>query len=151
MVAAPAVDEPVPAAQPAPSAVAGNAEGGETGPAETADTESEVDGLMREEVLAAAATHPASAPAPSTAGTHQEPERVRAAPASGTLQVQAAPYATVFINGKRMGEVTGRASYRLPVGNHKLVFQHPSGERRYDVTVTAGGTVSREFRAPRGR
>lgn len=149
--AAPVVDEPVPTAQPAPSEVPGNAEGGETGPAETADTESEVDGLMREEVLAAAATNPASDPAPSAAGTHQEPERVRAAPASGTLQVQAAPYATVFINGKRMGEVTGRASYRLPVGNHKLVFQHPSGERRYDVAVTAGGTVSREFRAPRAR
>lgn len=150
VAAAPAVDEPVPAEQPAPSAVPGNTGGGETESTGAADAEFEVDGLMREEVLAAATTSPASAPAPSTPDT-QEPERVRAAPASGTLQVQAAPYATVFINGKRMGEVTGRASYRLPVGNHKLVFQHPSGERRYDVAVTAGGTVSREFRAPKGR
>ena len=111
------------------------------------DADAEVDGLMREAVLTAAA--PGGDNAPSAAEDVQE--KVRAAPANGTLQIQAAPYATVFINGKRMGEVTGRASYRLPAGVHKLVFQHPSGERRYEVTVTAGGTVSREFRAPKGR
>ncbi|WIG96547.1 serine/threonine protein kinase [Myxococcus sp. SDU36] len=150
VVAAPVVDEAVPEEQPAPSAVPGNAGSGEKAPAGAADAEAEVDGLMREEVLAAATTHPPADPTPGTPEP-QETTRVRAAPASGTLQVQAAPYATVFINGKRMGEVTGRASYRLPAGNHKLVFQHPSGERRYDVAVTAGGTVSREFRAPKGR
>ncbi|MFP2963858.1 protein kinase domain-containing protein [Myxococcus sp. 1LA] len=117
------------------------------------DAESEVDGVLREEVLAAATTNTASpvADAPPPVAEAQEAEDTRAAPSNGTLQVQAAPYATVFINGKRMGEVAGRASYRLPAGVHKLVFQHPSGERRYDVTVTAGGTVSREFRAPRNR
>ncbi|NVJ01099.1 protein kinase [Myxococcus sp. AM009] len=153
VVAAPVVDEAVPDDQPAPSAAPGSAGSGEQAPAvaadDAADADAEVDGLMREEVLVAA-TNPPAAPTPGPAEP-QETKRVRAAPASGTLQVQAAPYATVFINGKRMGEVTGRASYRLPAGNHKLVFQHPSGERRYDVAVTAGGTVSREFRAPRGR
>ncbi|WP_426751244.1 protein kinase domain-containing protein [Myxococcus sp. Y35] len=144
---APSTSEALAAAPSGGSEVKSDTGGG--GPANpgASDSEAEVDGLMREEVLAAA-NAPAD-DAPPAAEEVQETER--AAPASGTLQIQAAPYATVFINGKRMGEVTGRASYRLPAGVHKLVFQHPAGERRYDVTVTAGGTVSREFRAPRGR
>ncbi|AEI66357.1 serine/threonine-protein kinase [Corallococcus macrosporus] len=143
----PEVPAPVVAEAPAPVPSGGVEAARDAGvaPAEAPqDAEAEVDGVLREEVLAAATS-------PSPAAEAPEPEATRAAPSNGTLQVQAAPYATVFINGKRMGEVTGRATYRLPAGAHKLVFQHPSGERRYDVTVTAGGTVSREFRAPRAR
>ncbi|MBL0693448.1 serine/threonine protein kinase [Comamonas sp. JC664] len=155
-LAQPPVQEPAPNMQAAAPDVAeptAGVESASAGPQEGqtanlggADSDAEVDGLMREELLAAA---PPSTEAAASDSETQRPSR--AAPASGTLQIQAAPYATVFINGKRMGEVAGRASYKLPAGVHKLMFQHPAGERRYDVTVTAGGTVSREFRAPKGR
>ncbi|MFP2933403.1 serine/threonine protein kinase, partial [Pyxidicoccus sp. 3LG] len=106
----------------------------------------EVDGLERE---AALGTGPAAAgdSRPAAADTQE----TRAAVSTGTLQVQAAPYATVFLNGKRQGEVAGRATYKLTPGTYKLVFQHPSGEKRFDVTITSGATVTREFRAPKGR
>ncbi|MCP3142598.1 serine/threonine-protein kinase [Pyxidicoccus xibeiensis] len=114
----------------------------------SADSEAEVEGLKREESLAAVPTPAAgeSRPAPS------EPQEGRAAAVStGTLQVQAAPYATVFLNGKRQGEVAGRATYKLPPGTYKLVFEHPSGGKQFDVTITSGTTVTREFRASKGR
>jgi serine/threonine-protein kinase len=65
--------------------------------------------------------------------------------------VRASPYATLFLNGKRMGEVSGRATYKLSPGTYKLLFQHPTGDKRFDVTIAAGTSVLREFRAPRTR
>ncbi|QSQ27446.1 protein kinase [Pyxidicoccus parkwayensis] len=108
---------------------------------------SEVDGQKREEALGTEPS-PASADARPTAGTAQDS---RPAESTGTLQVRASPYATVFINGKRMGEVTGRATYKLAPGTYKLVFQHPSANKQFDVTVTAGTSVVREFRVPKSR
>ncbi|HZI08942.1 MAG TPA: protein kinase [Myxococcus sp.] len=122
---------------PAPEAA-----GKSTAPTET-DSDAELEGLRREEALGAG---------PAPAATETPPARAStAAVATGTLQVLAAPYATVFLNGKRHDEVVGRASYKLPPGTYRLVFQHPAGEKRFDVTITAGTTVTREFRAPRGR
>jgi serine/threonine-protein kinase len=150
-VEAPHVDAPAaPVARAAPPEAPRAAEGAsaplpapaDPSPAPTdTDSDAELEGLRREEALG---TGPAPAEtAPAKAGT--------AAVATGTLQVLAAPYATVFLNGKRHDEVVGRASYKLPPGTYRLVFQHPAGEKRFDVTITAGTTVTREFRAPRGR
>nr|WP_305071143.1 serine/threonine protein kinase [Myxococcus sp. RHSTA-1-4] len=140
-VSPPASAAPVDAGSEAALAVAPPANGGE-------DADSEVDGLKREEALAGTEPRPASGDSRPEASETRE---ARPAVSTGTLQVRAAPYATVFIDGKKMGEVSGRASYRLPPGTYKLVFQHPTGDKRFDVTVTAGGSVTREFRAPRAR
>jgi serine/threonine-protein kinase len=110
------------------------------------DPGAEVDGLKREEALGGTAPAPGdSRPAASDA------REARPAASTGTLQVQAAPYATVFLNGKKLGEVVGRASYKLAPGTYKLLFQHPAGDKRFDVTIAAGTSVTREFRAPRAR
>jgi serine/threonine-protein kinase len=109
---------------------------------------SEVDGLKREEALGAEPP-PASADArPAATDTAQDS---RPAETTGTLQVRASPFAILSINGRKMGEVTGRATYKLAPGTYKLVFQHPAGSKQFDVTVTAGTTVVREFRAPKAR
>jgi serine/threonine-protein kinase len=129
-----------------------SAEAGQTGtpapteasPAPTEpDAEAELDGLRREEVLG-------TPPAPPAAEA-PEAKKPPAAASTGTLQVRAAPYATVFLDGKRLDEVVGRASFKLAPGTYRLLFQHPAGEKRFDVTITAGSTVTREFRAPRSR
>jgi serine/threonine-protein kinase len=110
------------------------------------DTGADVDGLKREEALAGSGLAPGDSRPEGAEAREAQP-----ALSTGTLLVRAAPYATVFINGKKMGEVSGRASYRLPPGFYKLVFQHPTGDKRFDVTVAAGASVTREFRAPRAR
>ncbi|WP_254614470.1 serine/threonine protein kinase [Myxococcus sp. CA056] len=108
------------------------------------ESDVEVEGLKREAVL-------------GTGSKAVDPEvrsesTPRAAPnATGLLQLRATPYATVFLDGRRLGEVSGRASYKLAPGTYTLLFKHPLGEKRFDVTITAGATVTREFRAPRGR
>ncbi|AGC44695.1 serine/threonine kinase PKN11 [Myxococcus stipitatus DSM 14675] len=109
-----------------------------------ADSEAEVEGLKREAVLA---TPPKSA----EEGTSQQPARQAAANPTGLLVVKATPYATVFVDGRRLGEVSGRASFKLAPGTYKLLFNHPAGDKRFDVTITEGTTVTREFRPPRSR
>ncbi|WP_164016910.1 serine/threonine protein kinase [Pyxidicoccus trucidator] len=106
----------------------------------------EVDGLKREEVLGAE-PRPVSGDSRPAAVAAQD---VKAAASTGMLQVRASPYATVFLNGKKLGEVTGRASYKLAPGTYRLVFQHPSGAKQFDVTIAAGTSVTREFRATKG-
>ncbi|MFY2564230.1 protein kinase domain-containing protein [Corallococcus terminator] len=106
------------------------------------EADAEMDGLKREAVLGTS---------PKAADSRPEPAPRAAPAATGLLQLRATPYATVFLDGRRLGEVSGRASYKLAPGNYKLLFQHPSGEKRYDVTITAGATVTREFRPPRAR
>jgi serine/threonine-protein kinase len=68
--------------------------------------------------------------------------------AKGQLVVRATPYATVLLDGKRLGEVQGRKAYSLVPGQYRLTFQHPAGNKSYPVTIEAGGSVTREFRAP---
>ncbi|MCY0996113.1 protein kinase [Myxococcus sp. MISCRS1] len=110
----------------------------------SADSEAEVEGMKREEVLAAG-------PPPSKGGD-SVPEPSSQVPAStGTLLVRATPYATVFLDGRKLGEVSGRATFKLAPGTYKLLFHHPAGEKLFVITLSAGGTVTREFRPPRGR
>jgi hypothetical protein len=60
---------------------------------------------------------------------------------TGSLAVNAVPWAEVFIGERRMGE-TPIGNLRVPVGVHEVVFRHPTlGERRAFVTVTVGETA----------
>jgi hypothetical protein len=57
-------------------------------------------------------------------------------PASGTLSVNAQPWAEVWVDGKRIGE-TPIGNLTLPIGNHDLMVRHPQfGERRRTVAVS---------------
>ena len=54
------------------------------------------------------------------------------------MSVNALPWAEVWIEGRKVGD-TPLANLSLPIGNHHLIFRHPSlGERSQDVTITAG-------------
>ena len=55
----------------------------------------------------------------------------------GALNVNALPWAEVWIDGKNMGE-TPIGNLALALGTHELIFRHPEfGERRRTVVVTA--------------
>jgi len=55
---------------------------------------------------------------------------------SGTLNVNASPWAEVWIDGKRIGE-TPLGNLSVPIGPHEVIFRHPQlGEQRHAVTVT---------------
>ncbi|RKG79548.1 serine/threonine protein kinase, partial [Corallococcus terminator] len=94
---------------------------------------------------------PAGSATPATTTAAPAPPTEDPAKALGTLQVSANPYATVYLGSKRLGDVQGRASYKVAPGTYKLTFQHPMGGRTYTVIVPANGTVAQEFRAPKGR
>jgi hypothetical protein len=55
----------------------------------------------------------------------------------GRINVNATPWAEVWIDGRSLGE-TPLANVEVPVGEHELVFRHPDlGERRQRVVVRA--------------
>jgi hypothetical protein len=55
----------------------------------------------------------------------------------GRISVNAAPWAEVWIDGRRMGE-TPLANLEIPIGEHEVVFRNPDlGERRQNVVVRA--------------
>jgi hypothetical protein len=54
----------------------------------------------------------------------------------GTINVNASPWAEVFIDGRRVGE-TPIGNLSLPIGPHEVLFRHPQlGEKRQAVSVT---------------
>lgn len=56
---------------------------------------------------------------------------------TGTLNLNALPWADVWIDGKKVGD-TPVAGLRLPLGIHDIVFRHPQlGERTMTTTVRA--------------
>jgi hypothetical protein len=60
-------------------------------------------------------------------------------PVSGSLSVNALPWAEVWIDGKSVGE-TPIGNLSLPIGNHELVVRHPElGEQRRTIAVGASG------------
>ncbi|MBJ6764204.1 protein kinase [Myxococcaceae bacterium JPH2] len=121
--------------------------GGDTGQVKSAsESEVEVEGLKREAALADEPRRP-TVPPPTVSSAPADAGVV----ALGTLKLRASPYATVFLDGKRLGEVQGLASYRLAAGTYKLTFEHPSGAKSLSVTIPANGSVSRDFRATTGR
>ncbi|AFE09864.1 serine/threonine protein kinase [Corallococcus coralloides DSM 2259] len=141
---APAVTPP-----PATSAVP-PAESARTPAAETVDAE--LEGQRREAALAPAPSTETAAPATTpTADPATEPPAADSAKAMGTLHVKATPYATVYLGAKRLGDVQGRATYKVPAGTYTVTFQHPTSKKAFTVVVPADGSVLQEFRASRGR
>jgi hypothetical protein len=55
---------------------------------------------------------------------------------SGTIALNALPWAEVIIDGEKAGE-TPLGNVSLPIGEHDVVFRHPDlGEQRFRVAVT---------------
>lgn len=64
---------------------------------------------------------------------------MRLDPPKGTLALNAAPWAEVWVDGDRVGD-TPVGNISLAIGNHDVLFRHPDlGEQRHTVTVTLNG------------
>jgi hypothetical protein len=62
---------------------------------------------------------------------------VRLTPPQGRININATPWATVWIDGNSAGD-TPLANLSLPVGRHEVVFRHPQlGEQRVTAVVKA--------------
>ena len=60
---------------------------------------------------------------------------------SGVVNLNAAPWAEVWIDGQRVGE-TPIGNLSVPIGPHEVIFRHPQfGEKRHAISVTLGGPV----------
>lgn len=60
---------------------------------------------------------------------------------NGTVNLNAAPWAEVFIDGQRVGE-TPIGNLSVAIGPHEVVFRHPQfGEKRHAISVTLSGPV----------
>jgi hypothetical protein len=74
-----------------------------------------------------------------------------APPQTGTVSLNAVPWAEVWIRGEKVGD-TPMANLPLPVGTHEITFRHPDlGEQTRTVTVTTteSARVSVDLRPPR--
>ncbi len=61
---------------------------------------------------------------------------------TGTLNLNALPWAEVWIDGKKVGD-TPIAGLKVPLGTHDVVFRHPQlGERSMTTMVRASGTAA---------
>ena len=65
----------------------------------------------------------------------------------GKLEVRAKPFATVSIDGRRLGEVEGVKSFTLNAGLHELIFAHPTKTKNETVEIKAGATATVSFDA----
>jgi hypothetical protein len=60
---------------------------------------------------------------------------------NGTININAAPWADVFIDGKSVGQ-TPIGNLPLAIGPHEVLFRHPQlGEKRQAVSVTTNAPV----------
>lgn len=68
---------------------------------------------------------------------------------TGTVNLNAQPWAEVFVDGKRVGE-TPLANLEVPLGTREFLFKHPQyGERRTVTTVTTvPAAISVDFTKP---
>jgi serine/threonine-protein kinase len=59
----------------------------------------------------------------------------------GTININAAPWAEVFIDGRRVGD-TPIGNLSIAIGPHEVLFRHPQlGEKRQAVSVTLNAPV----------
>jgi hypothetical protein len=71
-------------------------------------------------------------------------------PPSGTLSVNAVPWAEVLVDGRSLGQ-TPLGNVPVPIGPHRVVFRHPKlGERQQSISVVADGPtrVGVDFTVP---
>ena len=60
---------------------------------------------------------------------------------NGVVNLNAAPWAEVFIDGKRVGE-TPIGNLSVPIGPHEVVFRNPQlGEKRHAISVSLAAPV----------
>ena len=60
---------------------------------------------------------------------------------NGVVNLNAAPWAEVWINGQRVGE-TPIGNLGVPIGQHEVIFRHPQfGEKRHAISVTLAAPV----------
>jgi hypothetical protein len=60
---------------------------------------------------------------------------------SGVVNLNATPWAEVWIDGERVGE-TPMGNLAVTIGPHEIVFKHPQlGEKRHAVSVTLAGPI----------
>jgi hypothetical protein len=60
---------------------------------------------------------------------------------NGSVNLNAAPWAEVWIDGQRVGE-TPIGNLSVPIGPHEVVFRHPQfGEKRHAISVTLSAPV----------
>jgi hypothetical protein len=65
----------------------------------------------------------------------------RIEPPNGTMNLNASPWAEVFVDGERVGE-TPIGNLSRPIGRHEVIFRHPDlGERRETIVVTTQQTA----------
>jgi hypothetical protein len=63
---------------------------------------------------------------------------LRVSPPDGRLNINASPWAQVWVDGRAMGD-TPLANLSVPIGEHDVMFRHPQlGERHVTVLVRAG-------------
>jgi PEGA domain len=61
---------------------------------------------------------------------------------TGTVNLNAVPWAEVWIDGKKTGE-TPVANLPLPLGNREIIFRHPElGERKTMTRITSGAPIA---------
>ena len=61
---------------------------------------------------------------------------LRIDPPSGTIALNAVPWAEVWIDGEKVGD-TPIGNHALPLGRHDVLFRHPElGEQHHAATVT---------------
>jgi len=59
----------------------------------------------------------------------------------GVVNLNAAPWAEVWIDGRRVGE-TPIGNLSVSIGPHEVVFKHPQfGEKHHAISVTLGAPV----------
>ncbi len=60
---------------------------------------------------------------------------------NGIVNLNATPWAEVFVDGQRVGE-TPIGNLSMPIGPHEIVFRHPQfGEKRHAISVTLNGPM----------
>jgi hypothetical protein len=74
---------------------------------------------------------------------------VTVSPPNGRVNINAAPWAEVWVDGRPMGE-TPIGNLSLPLGEHEVVFRHPQfGEQRKTVVVRLDGVTRVSASFPR--
>ncbi len=61
--------------------------------------------------------------------------------AVGTIFIRAAPFATALLDGKKLGDVEGAKSFKVPAGPHVLKLEHPKWSKIASVDVPVNGKL----------